>query len=219
MAMSASEVAVCQRAVVAANDPATATGVTAATGTANGITVNVGAPGWVDRLLLKMKITMCIRNFQKMLKTGRVFTGDPRTVGAQAATTGETNTNGAVTGTSGVGIGREQILLGPDILNPTVDLDPFERGQKFIHEGCRTKQRWQLTAATLQPNGQPSPDAPGEERCRYLWNEYEVFKNDADYYDEVANQAAAADKPAFQRAAKARRDHANAVMAEIAANC
>lgn len=96
---------------------------------------------------------------------------------------------------------------------------------KFIHEGARVKQRHEITnAAALPNNGGPGPAAPPGERCRWLRNEFEVYDTDADYYEEAADQAAAAGAAAkvvnaYRAAGKQRRNKADSIKKEIQRDC
>jgi hypothetical protein len=118
-------------------------------------------------------------------------------------------------------VGDEKILLATNI----VTAHALEKGQKFIHEGDRVKQRMDLTVATLLPNnGGPGGNAPPGERCQWLRNEFEVYNTDADFYQEAANQAQAAGADAgfvdaLRDASEARRKKANAIAAEIDRDC
>jgi hypothetical protein len=185
------------------------------------ITVAPGSPGWLGRLARKVQLGMCLKNFEKMLKKGKVIGGDPRVRGTQAATTPESQRNGQSVSTTGVGVGDEKILLGPN----TPAMHPTERGQKFIHEGARVKQRYEITNATLLPgNGGPGPAAPAGERCRWLQNEREVYEADAEYYEEAAAQAQAAGAAAnvvnaLQKTAQQKRDKADSIKKELERDC
>lgn len=216
--LTLSPAAVSQRGPVPPNDPGVQAGVADATAIITNINVSPGQPGWVDRLARKIQMSMCLRNFQKMLKDGKVIVNDPRVRGAQAATTPESSQDGQSVRTTGVGVGNEEILLGPDIKPP---MHPLEMGQKFMHEGARVKQASAITNATLLPGNQgPGPDAPPGERCKWLRHEFEVYDTDADYYAEAAQQAQAQGAPAntvqaINNAAQMRRNKADSIKKEI----
>lgn len=221
LVVASSQVAVCQRGAIPEGDQVVQAGITDATTIITNITVTPGQPGWLEKLVRKVQMGMCLRNFKKMLKDGKVIGGDPEVKGTQAATTPEAQQAGQSINTTGVGVGTEEILLGPG----TPNLHPTERGQKFIHEGARVKQRRETTNATMLPNnGGPGPNAPPGERCRWLRLEFQVYDTDADYFEEAADQAqaaAAADAAvnALRDIAKQKRNKANAIKNEFARYC
>jgi len=149
-------------------------------------------PAFIPTLLKKAALSLYLFNFEKMLKAKKVISGDPRVAGGgggMAATTQENGAGAMGTNTSGVGSGEEQILLGPAV----TQMHPLQRGQKFIHEGLRVKQKLSVTNAAMLPvNGGPGPLAPAGERCKWLKNELAAYKADQDYYEAASAQATAA---------------------------
>jgi hypothetical protein len=211
----------CQRGPIPPNSAVVQEGISTARTIINNISVTPGQAGWVDKLARKLQMSICLSNFERMLKKGKVIGGDPRLKGSQAAATPEVEQDGQAIRTTGVGVGGEEILLGPSI--PTAH--PIERGQKFIHEGARVKQRMELTVAALLPNnGGPGGSSPPGERCAWLRNEFEVYNTDADFYQEAADQAQAAGAnaevvDALRDASERRRKKASALAAEIDRDC
>jgi hypothetical protein len=210
-----------QRAPISPADPSVGAGIADARITINNIVVAPGEPGWVDRFVLKTHMSACLLNFEKMLRDGKVIGGDPRLGGTQVASNPESVQNGKSIQTTGVGIGAEEILLGPAFNQ----CHPLERGQKCIHEGARVKQRLEKTDATLLPNnGGPGPNAPPGERCDWLRTELVVYDTDAAYYSAAASQAQAAGAPphvvsALQKASQQRQVKADGIREELNRDC
>jgi hypothetical protein len=94
LALGLSKPVACQGGPIPANSPVVQQGISEARSIINGISVAPGQAGWVERLARKMQMSVCLSNFERMLRKGKVIGNAPQLRGNQAATTPEVERDG-----------------------------------------------------------------------------------------------------------------------------